>query len=101
MGLPAQTERMVMANQQDIMVVNEQQKKGVVIEKAIPSNSNIRKKEHEKLGEYQGLREELEKMSWRSEHSLKLGDYIYLYRKPTEETETLTLINCIMSTDFS
>ncbi|KAK7882191.1 hypothetical protein WMY93_028365 [Mugilogobius chulae] len=33
----------------------------VVVDVAKPSNGNIRRKEHEKLEKYQGLREELEK----------------------------------------
>ncbi|XP_041652507.1 uncharacterized protein LOC121515677 [Cheilinus undulatus] len=37
-------------------------KTAVVIDVAIPSDSNIREKEHEKLEKYQGLKEELEKM---------------------------------------
>ena len=44
------------------MVVYKQQRKAVVIDVAIPSDSNIKKKEHEKLEKYQGLREELEEM---------------------------------------
>ena len=36
----------------------------VVVDVAIPSDYNIRKKEHEKLEKYQGLREELEK-TWK------------------------------------
>ena len=57
-----QTDKLVMANQPDIVLINKQQKKAVVIDVAIPSDSNIRKKEHEKLKKYQGLKEELEKM---------------------------------------
>ncbi len=55
---------MVMANQPDIVVVDKEQRKAVVVDIAIPSDCNIRKKEHEKLEKYQGLREELEK-AWR------------------------------------
>ena len=51
-----------MANQPDIVVVDKEQKTVTVVDVAIPSDSNIRKKEHEKLEKYQGLREELEKM---------------------------------------
>uniref|UniRef100_A0A672HX89 C-type lectin domain-containing protein n=1 Tax=Salarias fasciatus TaxID=181472 RepID=A0A672HX89_SALFA len=46
-----------MPNQPDI-VVDKQQKTAVVIDVAIPSDGNIRKKEHEKVEKYQGLREE-------------------------------------------
>ncbi|KAF1377421.1 hypothetical protein PFLUV_G00200640 [Perca fluviatilis] len=56
------TDKMMMANQPDILVVDKQLKKVVVIDVAIPSDSNIKKKEHEKLEKYQGLREELEEM---------------------------------------
>ena len=56
------TNRMVMANQSDIVMVDKQQKKAVVIDAAIPSDSTIRKKEHVELRKYQGLKEELEKM---------------------------------------
>lgn len=53
-----------MANQPDIVVVDKLQGKAVVVDIAIPSDGNIRKKEHEKLEKYQGLKEELEK-AWR------------------------------------
>ena len=33
-----------------------------MIDVAVPSDCNIRKKEHEKIDKYQGLREEMEKM---------------------------------------
>ncbi|XP_055359974.1 uncharacterized protein LOC129603341 [Betta splendens] len=59
-----QTDRMVIVNQPDIVVVDKEQRKAVVVDVAIPSNGNIRKKEHEKLEKYQGLREELEK-AWK------------------------------------
>ncbi|KAM6449746.1 uncharacterized protein PHA67_017094 [Liasis olivaceus] len=45
-----------------IMVVDKDQKTAVVIDVAVPSDSNIRKKEYEKLEKYQGLKEELERM---------------------------------------
>ena len=44
------------------MVVDKHHRTAVVVDVAIPSNGNIRKKEHEKLEKYQGLKEELEKM---------------------------------------
>ncbi len=56
-----QTDKMAIANQPDIVVVDKQRKTAVVIEVAIPSDNNIKKKEHEKLKKYQGMREELEK----------------------------------------
>ena len=57
-----QTDKLVMANQPDIVVVDKHRKRAAVIDVAIPSDSNIRKKEHEKLEKYQGLKEQLEKM---------------------------------------
>ncbi|TWW69263.1 hypothetical protein D4764_18G0000690 [Takifugu flavidus] len=55
--LQIQTVKMLMANQPDIVVVDKHQKTVVVIDVAILSDSNIRKKEHEKLEKYQGLKE--------------------------------------------
>lgn len=43
---------MVVGNQMDIMVANKFKKK-VVVDVAIPSDSNIGKKEHKKLEKYQ------------------------------------------------
>ena len=43
-------------------MVDKQDKKSVVVDVVIPSDSNIRKKEHEKLEKYQGPKEELERM---------------------------------------
>ncbi|CAI5667744.1 unnamed protein product [Oreochromis niloticus] len=63
---------MVVANQPDIVVVDKQEKTAVVIDVAVPNDSNIRKKEHEKLEKYQGLREELEKM-WREKVTVVIG----------------------------
>ncbi|KAI3377775.1 hypothetical protein L3Q82_008918 [Scortum barcoo] len=57
-----QMDKQVMANQPDIVVVDKEQKRAVVIDVAIPSDNRIRKKEHEKLEKYQGLREQLERM---------------------------------------
>ncbi|KAK7886230.1 hypothetical protein WMY93_025851 [Mugilogobius chulae] len=53
-----------MANQPDIVVVDKEQRRAVVVDVVIPSDGNIRRKEHEKLEKYQGLREELEK-AWK------------------------------------
>ena len=50
-----QTDKMVIANQPDIVLVDKHQRTAVVIDVAIPSDSNIRKKEHEKMERYQGL----------------------------------------------
>ena len=57
-----QTDRQLLASQPDIMVVDKDQKTAVMIDVALPSDSNIRKKECEKLEKYQGLKEELERM---------------------------------------
>ncbi|KAF7660183.1 hypothetical protein LDENG_00287560 [Lucifuga dentata] len=42
-----------------MVVVDKQQKRAVVIDVAVPADSNIRKKEHQKIQKYQGLKEEL------------------------------------------
>ncbi|TWW64501.1 Transcription factor 7-like 1-B HMG box transcription factor 3-B [Takifugu flavidus] len=57
-----QTDKMVVVNQPDIVMIDKHQKTVVVIDEAIPSDSNIRKKEHEKLENYQGLKEEIVRM---------------------------------------
>lgn len=54
--------QMVMANQPDIVVVDKQQKKAVVIDVAILSDTDIRKKAEEKLEKYQSLKEEILKV---------------------------------------
>ncbi|XP_051924320.1 uncharacterized protein LOC127602290 [Hippocampus zosterae] len=59
-----QTDKMVMANQPDIVIIDKGKRKAVVVDVAVPSDGNIRKKEHEKLEKYQGLREELER-AWK------------------------------------
>ncbi|TWW69232.1 hypothetical protein D4764_18G0000380 [Takifugu flavidus] len=45
-----------------MVVVDKHRKTVVVIDVAIPNDSNIRKKEHKKLEKYQGLKEEMERM---------------------------------------
>ena len=57
-----ETDKMVVVNQPHIIVVDKQEKKVVVVNVAIQSDSNIRKKEQKKLEKYQGLKEELERM---------------------------------------
>ncbi len=59
---PIQIDKLVMANQLDIVLIDKQQKKAVVIDEANPSDSKIRKKKHTKLYTYQGLKGEPEKM---------------------------------------
>ena len=44
-----QTDKMLMTNQPDMVVVDKQEKKAPVVDLAIPNDSNIRKKEHKKL----------------------------------------------------
>lgn len=51
-----QTDRQVLANQSDIMVVDKEDMIVVEINVVIPSNGNITTKEHEKLEKYQGLK---------------------------------------------
>ncbi len=61
--LQIQTDKLVIASQPDIVFIDKQQKMAVVIDVAIPSDSNITKKEQEKHEKYRGLKEKLEKMS--------------------------------------
>ncbi|KAF7640661.1 hypothetical protein LDENG_00024680, partial [Lucifuga dentata] len=51
-----QTNKQLLANQPDMVVIDKQQKRAVVIDVAVavPADSNIRKKEHEKIEKYQG-----------------------------------------------
>ncbi|KAF7665893.1 hypothetical protein LDENG_00129980 [Lucifuga dentata] len=55
-----QTDKQLLANQPDMVVVDKEQKRAIVIDVAVPADSNIRKKEHEKIEKYQGPKEELE-----------------------------------------
>ena len=64
-----QTDKQLLANQPDIVVVDKERKRAVVIDVAIPADANIRKKEHEKVDKYQGLREQLERM-WKVKASV-------------------------------
>ena len=57
-----QTNTLVMANQPAIVVVYKLQKKAVVIDVAIPSDSNIKKKQWKNVEKNKGLKEEAEKM---------------------------------------
>ena len=52
---------MLMANQLDIVVADKRDKKAVLVDVPIPSDSNIRKEEHKKFEKYKGLKEELER----------------------------------------
>ena len=62
MGLLDPHNKLVIANQPDIVLVDRQEKKAVVVDTIVPSDSNIKKKEHKKYGKYQGLKEELERI---------------------------------------
>lgn len=52
-----QADKKLIANQPGNVVVDKQQKKALAIDVAIPSDTTIKKKQHENLKEYQGLRE--------------------------------------------
>ena len=56
MDFQIQTDKMVVANHPDIVVVNKWDKKAVVVDVAIPSDSNIRKEEHKNIKKYQWLK---------------------------------------------
>lgn len=57
-----QTDQMVVTSQPDVLVVDKQEKRPVVVDVAIPNDSNLRKKEQGKLEKYQGLKEQLERL---------------------------------------
>ncbi|KAF7654704.1 hypothetical protein LDENG_00066000, partial [Lucifuga dentata] len=59
-----QTDKQLLANQPDMVVVDKEQKRAVVIDVAVPADSNIKKKGHKKIEKYQGLKEELER-TWK------------------------------------
>ena len=63
---PVQTDKHVIANRPDIVIIDKEKKTAMIIDVAVPSDCNIKKKEHEKIDKYQGLREEMEKM-WKVE----------------------------------
>ena len=56
-----QTDKHVLANQPDIVVVDKKTKTATIIDIAVPNDSNIANKEKEKIEKYQPLREELER----------------------------------------
>lgn len=51
-------DKMVMANQPDVVVADKQQKRTIVIDVTVPSDTTTKQKEHKKLEKYQGLKEE-------------------------------------------
>lgn len=53
-----QMDKLVMSNQLDIVVVDTQRKTAIETDVAIPSDSNNRMRDLEKLEKYQGLKEE-------------------------------------------
>ena len=55
------TDKHVLANQPDIVVVDKGNKRATIIDIAVPSDYNIASKEKEKVEKYQPLREEIEK----------------------------------------
>lgn len=57
-----QTDKQLLANQPDIVVVDKEQKTTVVFGVAIPTHNNIRKVEHETPEKFQGLKEQLQQM---------------------------------------
>ena len=57
-----QTNKQLMTNQLDNVVVDKLQNKAIVTDVAIPSDSNIENKKHKKLEKYLGLKWEVEKM---------------------------------------
>ncbi len=57
-----QTDKQVMANQPDIVIIDKHKKEATIIDVAIPNDSNIKKKEQEKVEKYQPLREELQRI---------------------------------------
>lgn len=59
---PHQIDKQVLTNHRDIVVVDKDQKAVVVIDVALPSDSNIKKNEYEKLGKQQSLEKELERI---------------------------------------
>lgn len=81
MGLP--TDKMAMANQPDIVVVDTQQKKGAVIDVTIPSHSDIKKRGH-KLDIYQWLNEKAIKNVDSEGHSSTSGIGALCAITPTE-----------------
>lgn len=71
-----------MANQPNIIVIDKQRKKAIVLHLAIPSDGSIKKKGHEKFEKYRGLGEELKKCGW---HRGRRG-----YRNTWQQTPEMT-----------
>ena len=57
-----QTDTMVGANQPDIVLINKPERKALIIDIAVPADTNLRDKELEKITKYQPLCEELRRI---------------------------------------
>ena len=57
-----QTDKHVMANQPDIVIVDKVKKQATIVDIAVPNDVNIKSKEQEKVQKYQPLREELQRI---------------------------------------
>ncbi|KAF7649567.1 hypothetical protein LDENG_00139430 [Lucifuga dentata] len=57
-----------------MVVIDKEQKRAVVIDVAVPADSNVRKKEHEKIKKYQELKEELER-TWKLKSKCPSGNW--------------------------
>lgn len=86
------TDKQLLVNLQDILVVDKEQKKSVGIGVAISDDSNSRKKEHEKVKKYQELKEQLGQM-WKVELALveigTLGVLGAMTLKPKEQLQCI------------
>lgn len=60
--LMGDSDKQLLANEPDAVVVDKAQKRSLAIDVAIPADSNFRNKEHEKMEKYQGLQKQLEQM---------------------------------------
>jgi hypothetical protein len=56
-----QTDKHILANQPDIIVVDKEENQATIIDIAVPNDYNISSKERDKVEKYQPLREEIEK----------------------------------------
>lgn len=64
-----------MINQPDVVVVDQKQKRGVVIDMAITGDTNIGKKEHEKNEKAQTLKEQMRDLEGESQ-SRSSGEWL-------------------------
>ena len=96
MDLQIKIDKILVAIQQDIAVVDRQGKKTVIIDVVTPSDSNIRKKEHENLEKYKCLKEELERM-WGVKASVVTGGPRAVTPKLTEWLQQIQEITSAIS----